>query len=180
MEENEQSNGNPCPDQNVPRREAAEIAARIAEMLVKWIRSYLWIIVIETILYMAAFSFCKVPYAPFLAMAAGLTVLLPYLGLLISILLTVTVCLVFCRDHTAGTLIGVFISYLVINGVLEQLFLYPRLVGGALKLSPWETIIAVMLGGLLFNIPGMILAVPAAAILKYLIRKICQAGRKKP
>ena len=180
MTEDDRSNGNTRPDQNTVRGEAAEIIARIAEMLVKWIRSYLWIIVIETILYLAAFSFCKVPYAPLLAIAAGMTVLLPYFGLIVSILLTTTVCLVFCRDHVAGTLIGVFISYLVINGILEQLILYPRLVGGALKLSPWETILAVILGGLVFNIPGMILAVPAAAILKYLIRKISQAGRKKP
>ena len=180
MTENDRSSGNTCPDHKVPSDEGARTIAQIAEMLVKWIRGYLWIIVIEMILYLGAFSLCKVPYAPILAMVAGLGILLPYFGLIVSILLTSTVCLVFCHDHVVRTLIGVFISYLVINGVLEQLFLYPRLVGGALKLSPWETILAVMLGGLVFGIPGMILAVPAAAVMKYLIRKISQAGRKKP
>ena len=70
------------------------------------------------------------------------------------------------------TLIGVGATYLLINAVLEQLFLYPTLVGGAIGLTTLETIIVVLLGGLIGGVTGMILAVPAAAILKYLIPKI--------
>lgn len=157
------------------RQGAVEIIDWITAMFVKWIRGYLWIIIIETVLYLTAFSLCSVPYAPLLAMVAGLTILLPFLGPIGSFLLTVTICLVFCREHTAGTVIGVSITYLVINGILEQLFLYPKLIGGAIELSTVETIIAVLLGGLAAGIPGMIFAVPAAAVLKYLIPKIYQS-----
>jgi len=159
------------------RQEAVEIIDWIASMLIKWVRGYLWIIIIETLLYLTAFSLCSVPYAPLLAMLAGLTILLPFLGPIGSYLLTVTFCLVFGQDHTVGTLIGVTISYLLINGVLEQLFLYPKLVGGAIELTTVETIIVVLLGGLIAGIPGMILALPAAAVLKYLIPKIYQVIR---
>ena len=160
------------------RLEAVEIIDWIASMLVRWVRGYLWIIIIETLLYLIAFSLCSVPYAPLLAMLAGMTILLPFLGPIGSFLLTVIFCLAFCRDHLVGTLIGVLISYLLINGILEQLFLYPKLVGGAMELSTMETIIVVLLGGLIAGIPGMILAMPAAAVLKYLIPKIYQVIRK--
>ena len=66
----------------------------------------------------------------------------------------------------------------MINGLLEQLFLYPKLIGKAMELTTVETIIAVLLGGLVAGIPGMILAVPAAAVLKFLVPKIYQSMRK--
>ena len=160
------------------RQEAVEIIDWITAMFVKWIRGYLWIIIIETLLYLTAFSLCSVPYALLMAMVAGLTILLPFLGPIGSFLLTVTICLVFCREHTVGTVIGVSITYLIINGILEQLFLYPKLIGGAIELSTVETIIAVLLGGLAAGIPGMIFAVPAAAVLKYLVPKIYQSMRE--
>ena len=159
------------------REEAVEIIDWIVAMLVRWVRGYLWIIIIETLLYLTAFSLWGVPYAPLLAMLAGLTILLPFLGPIGSFLLTTTFCLVFCHDHLVCTLIGVAITYLLINGVLEQLFLYPKLVGGAMELTTMETIIVVLLGGLVAGIPGMILALPAAAVIKYLIPKIYQVIR---
>ncbi len=161
------------------RREAVDIIDWIADMFVKWIHGYLWIILIEVPLYLISFSLWNVPYAPVLALLSGMTILLPFLGLICNIFITTTVCLVFCTDHVGGTLIGVYITYLCVNGILEQLFLYPRLIGGSIELSTVETIIAVLLGGLTAGIPGMIFAVPAAAILKYLIPKIYLAVRKK-
>ena len=161
------------------RAEAVEIIDWIGSMFVKWIRGYLCIILIESILYLIGFSFCGVPYASFLALVAGLTILLPFLGPLASFLLTTVFCLAFCSDHTVGTIIGASITYIIINGILEQFLLYPRLIGNAIELTTVETIIAVLLGGLFAGIPGMIFAVPAAAILKYLIPKIYHAMQKQ-
>ncbi len=161
------------------RREAIEIIDRIALMLRRWVRGYLWIIIIETILYITAFSLFSVPYAPLLAMVAGMTILLPFLGPVASFLLTVLVCITFGGPNTAGILVGVCLTYAVINGIIEQLFLYPSLVGGAIGLTTLETIIVVLLGGLLGGIAGMIFAVPTAAILKYLIPMIYHVWRSR-
>jgi len=112
-----------------------------------------------------------VPYAPVVGGIAGLTILLPFIGPIASCLLTVTVCLAIGQTSMMIVLavIGV---YLIVNGVAEQLFLYPRFVGEAMGLNILETIIVVLLGGLFAGISGMIFAVPAAAVLKYLIPKI--------
>ena len=155
------------------KQEAAAIIDRIAFMLKKWARGYLWIMIIEIPLYMIAFSLFSVPYGLLLAIPSGMTILLPCFGLLGNIALSVTVCLIFCGEGAlVGTLAGVLVTYLVVNGILEQLFLYPTLVGSAIGLTLLETLVVVLLGGMLAGIPGMILAVPAAAVMKYLIPKI--------
>ncbi len=154
------------------RKEASEIINSISLMFNRWVRGYISIILIETAIYTILFSVFSVPYAIPLALVAGMTILLPFIGPLASFALTFAVSLSFCETHLLITLIGVSVSYLLINGVLEQLFLYPTLVGGAIGLTTLETIIVVLLGGLLGGVTGMILAVPAAAVLKYLIPKI--------
>ena len=53
--------------------------------------------------------------------------------------------------------------------ILEQLLLYPVLVGEAIGLTLVETIIVVLLGAVVAGVSGMILAVPAAALLKLLV-----------
>ncbi|MCM8532119.1 MAG: hypothetical protein NE330_13235, partial [Lentisphaeraceae bacterium] len=64
------------------------------------------------------------------------------------------------------------VFYSIMNMVVEQLFLYPAFVGEALGLNTLETIAVVLLGGLMAGLTGVIFAVPAASIIKYLIPKI--------
>jgi len=161
------------------RDEAAEIINTIGNMFQCWVRGYISIILIETVCYLTLFFVFSVPYALPLAIAAGLTILLPFIGPVSSFMLTAAICLIFCESHLIITLIGVSIAYLLINGILEQLILYPTFVGGAIGLNLLETIIVVLLGGLAAGITGMILAVPAAAILKYLVPKLYELRKRE-
>ena len=70
------------------------------------------------------------------------------------------------------TLVGV---YFVMNSIIEQLFLYPALVGEALGLNVLETLIVVLLGGYFAGLAGMIFAVPVASVLKFLIPRLYQS-----
>lgn len=150
------------------RAEAAAVIDRICLMLRAWVRGYLSIIIIESVLYTAAFLLFGVPYAPLLGFIAGCTILLPFIGPLASGALTVCVCLGLGASSLL-TIGGVLATYMVIHGVAEQLFLYPRLVGETIGLTSLETIIVVLLGGLFGGMAGMIFAVPAASVLKFLI-----------
>jgi predicted PurR-regulated permease PerM len=69
-------------------------------------------------------------------------------------------------------LILIVCAYIVQNGIVEQLFLYPAVIGESLGLTTLETIIVVLLGGIFAGITGMIFAIPTASVLKYLIPKI--------
>ncbi len=150
---------------------AIQILNNIFERLRSWIRGYLTIIIIETVFYVTTFLLVGVPYGAILGTLAGFTILLPYIGPMISIVLTLTACLALGSGGMLQLTIVVLL-YIIMNGIIEQLFIYPSIVGGALGLNEFETIVIVLLGGILAGIPGMIFAVPVASILKYLIPEV--------
>ena len=67
---------------------------------------------------------------------------------------------------------AVLIAYVIYNGIIEQFILYPAVIGESLGLTTLETIIVVLLGAIFAGIPGMLLALPAASVLKYLVPQI--------
>lgn len=161
------------------RQSAAIIINRIASMFDAWVRGYVKIIVIELILYNIIFFTFSVPYAPVLALYSCCTIFLPYIGIACAVILSVCITIAFAGPNLAIALAGVLIGYLLVNAILEQLLLYPYFVGGAIGLTTIETIIVVLFGAVIGGIAGMILAVPAAALLKYLIPMIYNAWDRK-
>ena len=152
------------------RKGAARIIEQIYVKFRTWLVGYFWIIVIETILYIVLFALFHVPCFLVLGFIAGSTILLPFLGPLLAFLLSIVVTILFPPSSSIIVpLVGIMVTFVVINGFLEQLFLYPRFVGEAIGLTLLETIVVVLLGAVIADIPGMILAVPAAALLKMLV-----------
>ena len=150
------------------RKGAARIIDQIYVKFRAWLVGYFWIIVLETILYALIFIPFNVPGWPILALIAGSTILLPFLGPVLAAILSVIVTIVFAQGGIVMPIVGIALAYLLIHVILEQLLLYPVLVGEAIGLTLVETIIVVLLGAVVAGISGMILAVPAAALLKML------------
>ena len=75
-------------------------------------------------------------------------------------------------DVSGAQLAGIIALYLVYNGIIEQFILYPAVIGESLGLTTLETIIVVLLGAIFAGIPGMILALPASSMIKYLVPQI--------
>jgi predicted PurR-regulated permease PerM len=152
---------------------AREIIYNIIIKLKIWLRGYLTIILIESPLYIIMFFIIGVPYALPLGFLAGCTVLLPLIGPIGSAILTLVVCLAVGGTSTSMLmLVAVIATYVIITGVLDQLFIYPSVIGQALGLTTLETIIVVLLGGFFVGLTGMVFAVPTAAVLKYLIPQV--------
>ena len=151
------------------RQGAARIIDHIYAMFRAWLVGYFWIIVLETILYALIFIPFNVPFWPVLALIAGSTILLPFLGPVLAALLSVVVTVIFAQGGIVMPIVGIALAYLLIHVILEQLLLYPVLVGEAIGLTLVETIIVVLLGAVVAGVSGMILAVPAAALLKLLV-----------
>ena len=155
-------------------RSAAEVINEVFYKLKTWVRGYLWIIIIETIAYITIFLLLGVPYAIILGGIAGLTVLLPFIGPLISIILTMGVCII-TGQANMSLLLAIGGVYAIMNMIVEQLFLYPAFVGEALGLNILETMIVVLLGGLFAGLAGVIFAVPAASVLKFIVPRLYQS-----
>jgi predicted PurR-regulated permease PerM len=55
---------------------------------------------------------------------------------------------------------------------IDNNFISPKMIEDKLGLHPVATIFAVLAGGEFFGIPGMLLAVPAVAILRVVVNRI--------
>ncbi len=153
--------------------EAERIISEVIGKLKTWLRGYLSLVLIDATVYTTMFYFLQVPYFFILGPLAGCGVLLPYIGPVASAVLTVLVTL--AVDGAAASTLqicGIIGTYLIYNGIIEQFILYPVVIGESLGLSTLETIIVVLLGAIFAGITGMILAIPAAAVLKYLVPQI--------
>ncbi|MBE6379993.1 MAG: AI-2E family transporter [Lentisphaerae bacterium] len=159
-------------------REGDRIVGEVVNKLRIWLRGYMTMIAIDYCVYTTVFVLLKLPYAPLLGAVAAVGILLPYIGPVSSALLTVLVTLaVGGADVTVWQITGAIGVYLIHNGIIEQFFIYPWIIGESLGLSTLETIIVVLLGGILAGIPGMIFALPVASVVKYLVPQIYRCWR---
>ena len=149
-----------------------EIFQNIINKWVVWTRGYSKIIIIESIYYSICFYLLNLPYAFALALVAGMTVLLPFLGPLLSFGLSVGVLFAVTGTVPLSTFIMLAIIYIAMNVVIEQFILFPKFVGNALGLTTLETIVVVLVGGTFAGIVGIIFAVPISAVVKYLIPQL--------
>jgi predicted PurR-regulated permease PerM len=91
------------------------------------------------------------------------------LGMIIGLGVAIIAALVQFHDglHVAYVL-GVFL----VGHVLEGMVLTPWLVGDKIGLHPVAVIFAILAGGQLFGFIGVLLALPAAAVLMVLLRHL--------
>jgi len=151
--------------------EANRIIGGIMERMRIWVRGYLTLMLVDATVYTTLFFFLRVPYFPVLGIIAGCGILLPYVGPILSCALTLLVTLA-VGGSSGIQLAGIVAAYLLYNGVVEQFIFYPAVIGESLGLTTLETIVVVLLGAVLAGIPGMLLALPAASVLKFLVPKI--------
>lgn len=151
--------------------EANRIVSGMLSRLRVWVRGYIMLMIIDATTYTTLFYLLDVPYFPVLGLLAGCGILLPYIGPILSASITILVTLA-VGGCTGAQLVGIVLCYLLYNGIIEQFILYPAVIGESLGLTTLETIVVVLLGAVLAGIPGMILALPSASILKYLVPQI--------
>lgn len=104
-----------------------------------------------------------------IGIATGLLSFVPYLGFLTGLVSAAIGAWVQFQDaHMLLWVAALFGA----GQALEGLVLTPRLVGGRTGLHPVAVIFAVMAGGQLFGFTGVLLALPAAAVLKVWLRHL--------
>ena len=115
------------------------------------------------ILGMLIFGF---PYATSVGIFIGVTSLIPILGAYLGA--AVGVLLIFQVDPTKALL---FIVFIIVLQQLEGNLIYPRVMGTSIGLPGIWVFAAVMIGGGLGGIVGMLFGVPVAATLYKLVQK---------
>jgi predicted PurR-regulated permease PerM len=101
----------------------------------------------------------------------GLAMFIPYLGFGIGLLLAVLAGLLQFASLKALVMVAVVYG---IGQVVESLFLTPRLVGERIGLHPLAVIFALLAFGQVFGFVGVLIALPASAVLLVGVRRVKQ------
>ncbi len=145
------------------RREYLENAARVFG---NYVRGILTVSSIISVIVAVPLVLLGVPYSLLLGIAAGLLNLIPSLGSILTYVLGVVLMLLF------GTTTDLFIVLGVLAGeaIIEQAVLTPNIMSQQVGLHPVVVLLALFACGALFGLLGLVLAVPAAALVAGVVR----------
>lgn len=133
----------------------------------KVVHQYLWgriqVMFLLALLYVVTFLIFGLPFAVLIALFGALLTIIPYIGPLISGLLPIALAFVYLEDLY---LILFFAAIIVVIHLIESYVFEPLIVGRELELNALTVIIAIIVGGIMWGIAGMILFVPIFATLK--------------
>ncbi|KLT67323.1 AI-2E family transporter [Pedobacter sp. BMA] len=115
------------------------------------------------VMYGIGFSIVGVESAIFFAVLCGLLEIIPFVGNLTGTGLTVLA--VVAQGGDAKMIVGVLITYFLVQ-FIQTYILEPVVVGEQVNINPLFTIMAIVLGELVWGIAGMILAVPLLGMAK--------------
>jgi predicted PurR-regulated permease PerM len=113
-------------------------------------------------------------YALLVGAAAGVLYAVPYLGSFTTALVTFIVAFAAATgDHQSGLAFGgiAVAATLVVNQVFDNV-VTPRVVGGGVGLHPVLALFALVIGGELFGIAGMLLSVPIAGSIQAILFRL--------
>ena len=122
-------------------------------------------VVAATVAGLSAWAF-GLPFPIVLAVITGFLDLIPQVGATIAAVILVAVALTVSTPAAIGMLVIQLIYQQVENYVV-----YPVVYRRAVELSPFTTIVAVLIAGSLLGVVGAILAVPFAAVIKIVLRE---------
>ena len=130
-------------------------------ILETFVRGQLLIGLIMAVLYAIGFWFLGIPAWAGLALIAGLLNIIPYFGTLFGVVLASGFTLAAGGGAwDVAAVLGVFVAVQTFEGYV----LTPKIIGGRLNLHPMAVFLSLLIGGKLFGLLGIILAIPAIAI----------------
>lgn len=156
----------------VPRRwrgRTSTLAAEVDGLLAQYLRGQLLVMLVLASYYSVALALCGFDVALPVGILTGLLVCIPYVGFGIGLVLAL-IGAVLQFDGWQGLIAVAFVYGF--GQVLEGFFLTPRLVGERIGLHPLVVIFALLAFGQLFGFVGVLLALPASAVLSVAARHL--------
>ena len=159
------------------RERTLELLAKMDRVIAGFVRGRIVISLIMGVLLAIGWMACGVPYAIMLGFVVGIFCAVPYLGIIgipVAVGLLAFEQLGLPAEQRMGWLwvlllpTGVFAIVQLIEGYV----LTPAIAGKATNLDPVTILVAVLAGGSVLGVYGMLLAIPAAACTKILLVEI--------
>ena len=149
----------------VPRRwigRTLGMANEVDTLLAQYLRGQLLVMLVLAVYYSVALMIAGFDVALPVGILTGLLVFIPYLGFGLGLVLALISAVLQFADWSGVVAVAVIYG---VGQVVEGFVLTPRLVGERIGLNPLAVIFALLAFGQLFGFVGVLLALPASAVL---------------
>ena len=150
------------------RKKIGEIAFELRSVINGYVKGLMIEMLIFIISSLILLLMLGIKYALLMAFFAGVLNVIPYLGIYaataINALVTFT-----ATNLTEGLEVA---AVFILIHIIDANIILPRIVGGSVKMNPFVTLIAFVVGHLIWGVPGMFLFIPLTAIIRVLSERI--------
>ncbi|GAA3894146.1 AI-2E family transporter [Halomonas cibimaris] len=164
----------------VPRpwvNEVTRLGRRCNAVLAAFLRGQLLVMLCLGAIYALGLSLLGLNVGLLIGFIAGLASIVPFLGFIVGLSIALIVALF--QIGTLWSIAGV-VAVFALGQVVESVVLQPKLLGDKIGLHPVAVIFSVLAGGELFGFLGVLLALPAAAVVMVLLREGLERYKNSP
>lgn len=145
-----------------------DVVERIQYIIRKYITGLIIEMTIVATIVCIVFLIGGIKYAFLLGILTGLFNVIPYVGIFTALLLSV---LITFSTAAIGKVILVAVTIVSMH-LIDSNILLPLIVGSKVKINALVTILGVIIGEMLWGIPGMFLSIPIIAMFKIIFDRI--------
>ena len=147
-----------------PRKQEAEnVSRQVANVSKQYLAGRLIVIGIVAVINSVGLTLIGIKQGIFFGVLAALLDLIPYIGIIIGAGLPLIMSII---NHQSWWPFFAVLGLFVFVQLLENYFLTPKIVGSKVRLNPLFTLMAVLVGGYIWGVAGMILFIPFLGMLK--------------
>jgi predicted PurR-regulated permease PerM len=150
------------------RETAVEYYHKIDNLMGSFLRGSLICAIIHGVGVYIFLEILGIKYAVFISSLSALLNIIPYVGLLVSITITVIVAL-FSGDP--GLQIPLVILLYLLQNLLETSYIIPKIIGERIGLHPALLILSLLVFSYFFGFVGLLIALPAVSIVIMFVKE---------
>jgi len=144
------------------------VISRIRSLINSYVLGLLIEMSVVAILIFTSLIIIGVKYALLISIMAAVFNIIPYLGIYFCMAVAL---LITAATGSTANVVAVGIVFLVTHFADANVIL-PHVVGGKMKMNPFITILVVLIGHLIWGIPGMFLFIPLTAIIRLISEEV--------
>jgi putative permease len=146
-----------------------DIIERVQYMIRKYIIGLLIEAAIVSLVVCVAFWLLGIKYAVLLGLITGLFNIIPYIGIFAALVISTLV--TFATATVLSKVILVIVT-LIVTHLIDSNILLPVVVGSKVRINALVTVLGVIIGEMIWGIPGMFLSIPVIAVFKIIFDRV--------
>lgn len=156
------------------RDEARKIVEESDQQISSYIQGQILVAICIGIMVSIGFFIIGMDYALLLGVLAMFTSVVPYLGPIIAITPAVIIAIV----SSPFMIVKLAIVWTIVQ-VVDSKFISPQIMGKSLQIHPITIIFVLLTAGSLFGVAGIILGIPAFAVLKVIVKRMFDLYKRR-